>query len=192
MDIFSKTTGTDDSSNPVDQLKVVMDGVESFLADWLQRIEQLNEMAATPDAFIRKRIRELEQERIQWEAKRNRETKEIHDKAEELAKAWLRLEQEQRRFVQVRDSQSRGGPSQSARTTTAEIPPERRDEAETRSAPRPAAKPSSVAIEPTQTLTDTKSRRPSPLQGTKAGALAIEQFEQLRREIESSRRSRPA
>jgi hypothetical protein len=192
MDIFSKARGDHDSSNPVDQLKVIMDGVESFLADWLQRIEQLNEIAATPDAFIRKRIHELEQERIRWEAKRNRETEEIHEKAEELAKAWLRLEQEQRRFVQLRDSQSRGAQPQATRTMPAEIPPERHDPAETKAAPRSSAKPSSVAIETTPTLTDTRSRLPSPLQGSKAGALAIEQFEQLRREIESSRRSRPA
>ena len=192
MDISLKDKGTHDSSNPADQLRVVMDGVESFLTDWLQRIEQLNEMAATPDAFIRKRIHELEQERMQWEAKRNRETNEIHEKAEELTKAWLRLEQEQRRFVQVHDSQSRDSESSRKREMPEEIPAKRRDDAETQAAPRSSVKRSSVAIESAQTLTDTRSRLPSPLQGTKAGALAIEQFEQLRREIEFSRRVRPA
>ncbi len=202
MEIYSKAKGAHDSPNPVDQLKVIMDGVESFLADWLQRIEQLNEIAATPDAFIRKRIHELEQERIRWEAKRNRETKEIHEKAEELAKAWLRLEQEQRRFVQLRDAhssgthssgtQSRSEQPQATRSLPAEILPERHDQPEAKVAPRSSAKPSTVAIDATSTFADTRSRLPSPLQGSKAGALAIEQFEQLRREIEFNRRSRPA
>ena len=176
-------------SEPIDQLELVMADVESFLVDWLGRIEQLQAMSSKPDAHLRKRIRDFELEKSQWEAKRKRETQDIHEKAEELTKAWLHLEQEQRRFLQSRDSQSRDSQlkdsqSRASRPSAVEAssrlhagePPANEEQESPRSLPPAAVAPP-----------ESNPRRPSPLQGQRASATAAGQFEQLRREIESSR-----
>jgi hypothetical protein len=181
MDNSNRTgQGNDSLLQPIDQLELVMADVESFLTHWLGRLEQLHELSATPDALLRKRLRDFELEKTQWDAKRKRETQDIHDKSEELAKAWLRLEQEQRSFQQTRDSHSH-----STRTAAVETrPTEQRvasESTESKSTTEPGA-PTPVAAE------EPNLRRPSPLQGNRAGATAVRQFEQLRREIQISRR----
>ena len=166
-------------SEPIDQIELVMTDVESFFVDWLGRVEKLQTLSSKPDKRLRKRIHDFEIEKSQWEAKRKRESQDIHEKAEELTKAWLRLEQEQRRFLQTREVSSRGGrPSNvdiQTRAHAGETPAS--EEQET---PRPM--PSAAAAAP-----ETNPRRPSPLQGQRASASAAGQFEQLRREIETSR-----
>ncbi len=106
----SPTTGQSVGSRiqAVDQFELLIADVESFLDDWLQRLDQLQAVSATPDAHLRKRIHDFELDKSQWEAKRKRETREIHEKAEELTKAWLRLEEEERRFLQIRDTRAHG------------------------------------------------------------------------------------
>ena len=164
---------------PIDELERLMADVDSFLSDWLRRVEQIQSVSATPDAMLRNRMRDLELERSQWDAKRLRETRDIHEKAEELTKAWLRLEDEQRRFLQIRETRAQGNrlpatdsqPRESAGDAQAATSP----------VPSPARVPAPVASE------ESSARRPSPLQGQRAGSSAVRQFEQLRREIQSSR-----
>ena len=104
----TKVQGIGGRPEPIDQLERLMADVESFLGDWLRRLEQLHAVSPTPDAQLSNRMRELELEKSLWEAKRHRETRDIHEKAEELTKAWLRLEEEQRRFLQIRDARAHG------------------------------------------------------------------------------------
>lgn len=176
---FTTVQGIDSRLDPIDQLELLMADVESFLGDWLQRMEQLHSASATPDAALRDRMHELELEKSQWEAKRTRETRDIHEKAEELTKAWLRLEEEQRRFLQIRDARAQGN----------RIPLADSQLREPVVGTEPASIPqSSSGRSPVPVATEESSiRRSSPLQGQRAGASAVRQFEQLRREIQSSR-----
>jgi hypothetical protein len=183
----SPTTGQGVVSRfqPINELELLMADVESFLDDWLRRVEQIQAVSTTPDEQLRKRMRELELDKSQWEAKRIRETRDIHEKAEELTKAWLRLEDEQRRFLQVRDARAHGN-----RIAAADSQP-RESVADTESAPNHQPSPTrhSAPATPAASATpeEPSTRRPSPLQGQRAGASAVRQFEQLRREIQSSR-----
>ena len=71
----SPTTGQSVGSRiqAVDQFELLIADVESFLDDWLQRLDQLQAVSATPDAHLRKRIHDFELDKSQWEAKRKRE-----------------------------------------------------------------------------------------------------------------------
>lgn len=169
-------------SQPIDQLELVMADVESFLTEWLRRLEQLNTLSTTPDGLLRNRVREFELEKSQFEAKRRRETQEIHDKAEELTKAWLRLEQEQRRFLQVRDSHAQG-----SRPPSAEYPQQDSSREIVSKEARVPTQPGNAA---SNVAEEAHTRRPSPLQSQPAKESAVRQFEQLRREIQSNRHQR--
>jgi hypothetical protein len=154
-----------------------MTDIESFLTDWMERLERLNLQPMTADALVRGRLRELEQEKTQWESKRKRELQEIHEKAEELSKAWLRLEQEQRRFLQTRDSQWHNSRPLA-------------DDAVEQDAPESCdmeLASQTVCAVATGGPEEPKPRRPSPIHTHRTRTSAIRQFEQLRREIESSR-----
>ena len=181
------TTGHDLNklSQPIDQLQHLMTDVESFLGDWLQRLEQLNASTPAPDAGLRKRMQEFEQEKIQWDAKRKRETQDIHDKAEELGKAWLRLEQEQRRFLQIRDSHA--GSSKIAVAAIQAREPVGVEHSSDDSVIDETSPPQSTTSETAKLSEETASRRPSPIQGHRVRESAASQFAQLRREIESNR-----
>lgn len=167
--------------HPIEQLQDVMDDMEAFLANWLTRVEQLQTASAMPDAQLRRRFRELEQEKIQWEAKRNRETQDLHEKAEQLVDAWLRLEAEQRRLTQIRDAH--GQPSRNVTTETSEskVTPE----ADTEQVAPVQEMPQEVAVH--KVPAPAAPRRPSPTLCQPACSSAIQQFQQLRREIETSR-----
>ena len=171
--------GVESRHQPIDQLETLLADVESFFNDWLQRVEQLQSVSTPPDAMLQTRIRDFELAKSQWEAKRVRETRDIHEKAEALTKSWLRLEEEQRRFLQIRDSRTHTNRPASIDSQ----PREPAVDAETSASPQPTQVRPPVAASPEEP----NSRRPSPLQGQRPGASAVHQFEQLRREIQSNR-----
>lgn len=187
--------GTRCLAQPIDQLTLVMADVESFLEDWLRRLDQLHAIAPSPDAVLRGRIREFELDRSQWEAKRNRETQDIHEKAAELTNAWLRLEEEQRSFLRSRDSKPHLGRTNTADAVShdadrsnhepvTETAPADESVSTDHRTPATAERRTAVVQDPQE---EPITRRTSPLQGQRARAPAVRQFEQLRREIQTIR-----
>lgn len=169
--------------HPIDQLHLVMGEIETFFAAWMQRLEQLNSVEQRPDERVEKMRLELEEEKRRWEARRVRESQDIHDKAEELAKAWLRLEEEERRFLQSRESRQVASRPAGSETARADRPPVDKVI---------AAQPEPETPQPTihhsgdgPTLRRANMQQASPLRES-----AIRQFEQLRREIQTSRQHR--
>lgn len=97
----------------VDSLRGIVSEIEGFLDQWMQRFDKLlrrcGEPAeraepAEPDAAMRQRIEKFDQEYRQWEEQRQRETEQLHEKAEQLTEAWLQLEAEQRAVLQAQAS----------------------------------------------------------------------------------------
>ena len=93
-------------------LQTIIADVDTFVAHWFEQIDRCVEpsnAAETHDAILRKRVREFQREKRLWEARRETEQQELQEKADQLSQAWLHLEAEQRRFLQLKESQPMAG-----------------------------------------------------------------------------------
>ena len=96
-------------------LRQLMGEIEQFLSGFCNQIQRATAQSAVttrPDAELQKQAEELQTLKQLWDAKRDAEEKRIAERAEELTQAWLELEAEQRRFLQIRDSHA-GTPTRS-------------------------------------------------------------------------------
>lgn len=189
-------------SDAVDTLQSIITDVEEFLTDWAQRLDQC---AATfqpdtsADAVLQKRVQEFKNAKSVWEAKRLAEERRIQEKANELTQAWLRLEDEQRALLQMKDPLSVSVTSP-ASTESSAARPAKLSAAESEVRDLTTGQSNGVPI-PTSDAVATVSAEmngivaPVPIHAvndqvfgkSKSRARAEQQFQQLRREIESSR-----
>ncbi len=96
----------------VDALQTIVSDVDAFLSNWFRRLDQCVESCpsgATPDAILQRRIEDFQNEKTRWEAQRNSDERHIQEQAQQLTEAWLRLEDEQRKFLQMKDPQRLAG-----------------------------------------------------------------------------------
>jgi hypothetical protein len=161
----------------VDALQTIVSDVDAFVSNWFRRLDQCVESCqpgTTPDAILQKRIQDFQNDKTRWEAQRKSDERQIQEQAQQLTEAWLRLEDEQRKFLQMKDPQRPVGNGLG-----------------------PLAKPlfdladgsHANDVEPTKNEPSTASST-KPAESflrTRARDSAIRQFQQLRREIESTR-----
>jgi len=100
-------------------LEHLISDMHEFIADWTQRLEgeAKSWQADFPSNPVSQaQLDDFEQQKRQWETTRTQEKQLILEQSEQLTAAWLQLEAEQRRFLQLqqeRDIPSACGPAQS-------------------------------------------------------------------------------
>lgn len=165
----------------VDALQTLVSDVDGFLSCWFQRLDQCvqeSEPRTAGDAALKKRYSEFQNEKVRWERQREVEQQQIREQAEQLTDAWLRLEEEQRRFLQLKSGQRAAGPErESGGRVNLAVDQDRSTTSEVGSAGAASTPAHDV---PSQ-------RRLGSTLSSPACDTAIRQFQQLRREIESSR-----
>jgi hypothetical protein len=178
----------------VDALHDVVSDFDEFVCDWFERLDQsIIACEATPapapapapapvekapDKQVSKELGELQKEKTRWESTRDSATGEIQDKAELLTEAWLRLESEQRKFLQITSANPHA---------TREIHPAAEAPAREPVAAAPSSKTRGDAAQPQQPI---KTESPLPAAAANSNSsreAALLQFQRLRREIDSSR-----
>lgn len=189
----------------LDAIQDVVDDVDQYVLEWFKRLNDGLVVAdapaaATTDRELRTRIKEFREEKRQWEAKREVEQHELQEKMRQLTDAWLRLEDEQRLLLQRRESAGSNKEKPTSRTSnrpertsapasgTEEVTfQDHREVAVQSESPAPRVN-SSIAppSQPRPTGSD-RNASPSASQATAPNDAAVRQFQQLRREIESSR-----
>lgn len=197
-----------DAMSPEDALDAIQDVVEDvdqYVLEWFKRLNDGLAVADAPaaamtDRELRARIKDFREEKRQWEAKREVEQHELQEKMRQLTDAWLRLEDEQRLLLQRREST---GSNKEKPTTRTSFRPEQTpalahgtEEAAFQDQQRAAVKSESTArrindsIAPPTRPRPTGSDRdvsPSASKAITPNDAAVRQFQQLKREIESSR-----
>ncbi len=207
-DLHSLDLATATPEAIVAALEEVIADVNTFLADFCVRVGRQSVPAESQDkpneAKLRRAIEDLKVERDLWEARKQNEEARIQEKIDQLSAAWLRLEEEQRAFLQM----TQGNPTAAHRAaanppTTAQPAPTVQAPSHPMAAPSTAAQPvrspselidqaPAAAATPSQLVRTTPETRPVappvPEQGTaKPREDAVLQFQRLRQEIESSR-----
>lgn len=94
----------------VEALRALINDIDQFISSWMCQFD--HEMLAlqcsqSADHAVRKRLQEYEMEKRRFEAAQKREAHLARQRAEHLTAAWLHLEAEQRRFLQLK--QAHGG-----------------------------------------------------------------------------------
>ena len=88
-------------------LQDIVSDVDAFVSDWFKRLSQSVvspiQIPATNQQLLEK-IEGFQQEKRQWEAEKTGAEQDIREKLDEISEAWLRLEAEQRRFLQTKES----------------------------------------------------------------------------------------
>jgi hypothetical protein len=100
----SDNATTDD---PLHSLQEVVDDIEVYLSNWMEQIEfeiLSSQCSLSPDILLKKRLADFQTEKRQWEEIRSRQAKQAREQVEHLTAAWLQLEKEQRRFLQLKQS----------------------------------------------------------------------------------------
>lgn len=178
------------SGRIVDALHDVVSDFDEFVCDWFERLDQsIIACEATPapapapvekapDKQVSKELGELQKEKIRWESKRDSATGEIQNKADLLTEAWLRLESEQRKFLQITSANPHA---------TREIHPAAEAPPREPVAATPSSKTRGDAAQPQQPI-NTESPLPAAAANPNSSReAALLQFQRLRREIDSSR-----
>jgi hypothetical protein len=163
-------------------LQTVISDVDLFLSNWCERFDRdirPDQPSVAPDEPLQVCIEELKVERSNWEAKRKCEARQLEEMANQLTEAWLRLEAEQRSFLQMKEMHlsphARQPSSDSVAGGAGESPVlDHRVAFESNSVSR-AEPPKKTNRVPTRPGAVSKSQN------------SIRQFQQLKREIESSR-----
>ena len=121
--------GRDGSQSPediVDELQAIITDVDAFLSNWFRRLEQGSlscDPTTIPDLILQKRFKELQNERVLLEAKRKSDERQTQEKAQQLTQAWLQLEEEQRKFLQMKDPPRQAGNEGGSTSSVANRPP---------------------------------------------------------------------
>jgi hypothetical protein len=199
-----------DDSDHATQLQAIASEIESYFGVWISRCRQaIEEGRQTPagEATLASKIRRFEETRSQWEAQRERELDSIAEKSEQLSCAWLQLESEQREFLQLKETWKR---RMERSASLAPLTPEYHSSSSHRprevEPPTASESPFAAATQvPVTVCPPSSARIPKPAEaplypigdqacrnrvGNSQRILAIRQFEQLRREVDSTQRMR--
>ena len=158
-------------------LQVIVSDVEAFVSDWFKRLTQSvvsPMLVPTTNQQLLKHIDDFQTKKRQWEERKTHAEEEIREKLEQISEAWLRLEAEQRRFLQTKESYAPTVPEYKA---------------ERESLGNVGAGDLTATMTSDGRCLNEQSLRP-PLPDTSVNRSAkntIQQFQRLRREIESSR-----
>ena len=172
---------TDRSDEIVDALQAIVTDVDAYLSNWCRQLDQCVESRdaeTNPDAILQQRYSEFQNEKMRWERQRKLEQQQLQEQAKQLTDAWMRLEDQQRRFLQMKNAQRQNGSERepvAATTITVDQDSPSADDGNSANTDSLACRD---ARPPRQMETNSK---PS------ARESAIRQFQQLQREIQSSR-----
>ncbi len=183
-----------------EQLQGVLSRVDAFLAGWLDRYEHSFDAAAatptfpttapaaaptaaesqSPSQALAQRIAQFEIEKRRWEAERQSETRRLQEKFEQLGEAWLHLEAERRNLLQAMQAQRGRRPSPAGDACVSGTGAANRSVASPaltdRSSDSAAAVPAFPHADPA-----------AGHENQAASKQAVQQFQQLRQQIESNR-----
>ena len=190
---------SDQSADPnADELRKIAGEIEAYLSKWVirsRRVVELGYGATTSEVAMSSQVKKFEEQQRKWEVRRQRELDDLSDKAQELADAWLKLESEQRQFLQIKDAwqhrNAQPGPPAEIKPPSPTVDPpthklsphESAVVPEVSAAPRPSPQhhPQYVPqIAPRMPDTVYANGRPACGNGRED---AIRQFQQLRREV---------
>lgn len=173
----------------IDRLQGILSHVDGFLADWLERYEAAAEPApaitapsmtdtaavpappnTAPDSVLARRIAQFESDKRHWQAQRDSETERLNEKFQQLTEGWLHLETERRALLQAQQTQRSRRPPAAAEVTETVVN-------------RP-----NVAVPAANPLPQAVANK--GVGSEVFGGDAVQQFQQLRRQIDSSRQPR--
>lgn len=176
-----QSLGPDDRSPTYDDvafaLQAIVSDVDVFVSDWFKRLKQavvLPAQVPTTNQQLLKLIDNFQREKRQWEDDQTAAEEEIQKKVEEISEAWLRLEAEQRRFLQTKETYASNLPEHRAARESLENPG--------------TSELTTSKTSDGRCLNEQPQR--SPLLDTNVKRSAkdtVQQFQRLRREIESNR-----
>ena len=89
------------------RLERVVESIRSFLDVQVEKVDQTLascEAAVQKDKQLRKRLAEFQEEKHQWDQIREAEIARLSITGDELAKAWIQLETERRKFLDSKTS----------------------------------------------------------------------------------------
>lgn len=189
----------------LDAIQDVVEDVDQYVLEWFKRLNDGLAVAdapsaATTDRELRARIKDFREEKRQWEAKRKVEQHELQEKMRQLTGAWLRLEDEQRLLLQRREStgsnkekpttRNSGRPEQNSApaygTEDAAFQDQQRAAVQSESNAPSVNDSIASPTRPRPTGSD-RDVSPSASKAITPNDAAVRQFQQLRREIETSR-----
>ena len=173
-----------------EQLRKLLSDVDAFLTQYCDRldrkVEEIARQAQTQSHTQDRQagqdrsqkgestaaIRELEEQRELWEAQKEQEELQIQQQLGLLQEAWLRLEEEQRSFLQSKESfaATQGG---------------------TRTSQAPAAAPATEQTSTTRTQPIGRPSKPVSANNVAYSSSAIDEFQRLKQEIHSLRPQNP-
>ena len=194
---------THSSSGNADELRQIAADIETYLGKWVVRSRRVIEhglRSTTSDVAMSTQVQKFEELKRKWETQRQREMDQIAEKSDELTAAWLKLESEQRQFVQTKEAWEQRN-QQTAAPTHAPVPfpvPAPSHEA----VERPATTTPNMHTEPVASMAETPPYVPQvaprlptdPAFGHSPGRCvgsrdsAVRQFQQLRREVGTKQR----
>ena len=96
-----------DATAAADELRNIAAEIQDYMGKWVIRSRRVIGHACDPmqgDVPLSTQMQKFEESQRKWETRRQKEMDEIADKAEELAAAWLKLESEQRQFLQMKEA----------------------------------------------------------------------------------------
>ena len=100
-----------DATAAADELRMIAAEIQEYMGKWVIRSRRVIGHACDPmqgDKPLSTQMQKFEESQRKWETRRQKEMDEIADKAEELAAAWLKLESEQRQFLQMKEAWQHG------------------------------------------------------------------------------------
>jgi len=159
--------------------RVILD-IDNFVGDWLQRLNnqlQTERPSEATDPSLRENVDAFEQEKSRWRLERNRGDEQIREKVEQLTQAWLHLEAEQRKFLQIKEVRTIVTSELAIQVASQPLPTTGSESTSLRS---PEGKHHSAKTTASCFVTDSKESRSSEN--------AVLQFQRLRKEIQDSRR----
>lgn len=159
--------------------RVVLD-IDEFVGDWLRRLNdqlQTEPPAVATDDRLEASVDAFEHEKNRWRLERDLVDDQIREKVEQLTQAWLHLETEQRKFLQMKELRTDVPSELSVQVAPLPLPT---TGSELTSLPSQEAKHPSAKTTASCFVNDSKKSRSSEN--------AVLQFQRLRKEVQDSRR----
>ncbi len=169
---MNPTSHNNPTRQAAEALEVLLNDIECFLKNYCDKLDQATLAANLPkkpttthssDVTANREIScsdDWTEERSRWELQRNQEQLQIQEQLQQLESAWLRLEDEQRRFLQTHQAPVTG----------------RGQRMPVDEAPNPSLRNASPVRQTLATTTGTVS------------ATAVEEFQRLKQELQNALR----
>lgn len=164
----------------IESLQSVLADVDRYLAQWSERLDQppLREAPSiVPAQRLQEQINDFQREQHEWTLQREREDAQIREKFEQLTLAWLHLEAEQRKVLQMKLARTTTA-GETSSTSASPLPTSVKG-----SRPQPLSDGGHEATVNPPTVCDSIGPQTHP-----ATDNAVRQFQKLRKEIQSNRR----